>query len=132
MESTSRIIALILQKGKFGVIGEDIFVGHDVPQSPDKMFIIRDYASFRPDDPNLMYSYPMVQLVLRNKRGTYQYSFSLSQDVNQYLQHWRGRIDDTRVVLINNFSGPVSIGVDDDMRPIISTNFSIMKGYYKV
>lgn len=127
MATTDAHIARVLEIGKFGEIGKNIFTGYDVPTKPDAMLIVVDSGTFLPDNPSLNYSHPSIQITVRGNKGHRQDAGDKAIAINMYLQYWHGVVNDVRFVYINNSYGPVSMPPDDHMRPIFVINFNMQQ-----
>lgn len=110
------------------VIGADLFV-NKMPSSPDKLIAINDSGGYNPlltlNILEVCY-YPTVQIMVRGNKQNYLETYSLCDQVKSFLhgksQIWIGT---TRYVLITSESDIISLGYDDNNRPLLSCNFLI-------
>ena len=124
MSTFTKDIADILSDNGFGVIGDDIFTGEDVPPKPDNMIIVKNAGTLQPDFPSIDLSSPFVQIIVRAGKGGSQLSEETAYRIKTFMKRIAGyEINDSVYVYINHMSGPVDIGIDEIMRPSYSTNY---------
>lgn len=128
MSTVTQDIATILEDNGFGTIGVDIFVGEDAPESPDSQIKIISTGTFNNDFPTIDLAYPTVQILNRGAMGSGQACEALSLSIKDFMKTVGNySVNQARFVYINHLSGPVSLGLDESMRPIFSLNLVCLR-----
>lgn len=102
----------------------NLFVSQ-MPESPNRCVAIYDSGGYHPT-PNYVYDYPTIQIMVRGNKFGYVDAYNLSESIKRYLHGKQNVIIDlTRYILILAQGDIISLGQDDNNRPILSCNFLI-------
>lgn len=124
MKSPSKDIALILVDEGVGTIGTDIYVSEQ-PKLPDECVSLFDTGGF-PPVPNYRYDLPTIQIIVRGIRGQYLTAYNTADNIKAILNGKYGITkNSTRYVGIWAMGDIMSLGKDDNGRPLLSVNFRI-------
>lgn len=128
MRSTATDAAKLYQAAGLGSLGENTFVGRDLPEDPDNVVIFVDTGTYEPDSPNLNYTSTTFQVIIRSNHGGYQKCWETVAKIRNLFHGYSYITDDaTRYVYILTMSGPTDIGYDDNIRPRVSINFRALR-----
>lgn len=106
------------------VFGTDLFVS-EMPHSPDRCVCVYDTGGFEPEA-NFVYERPTVQVRVRGAKGQYVSAHSLAQAVRDTLHGLANyTTNGARYVGIWCESDILSLGYDDNHRPLLSINFRL-------
>jgi len=132
VKSVATDVAIILDLAKIGTLGKDLFVGRDLPEDPDNVIIIVDTGTYDTDSPNLYYTSPTFQVIVRTQHGAYQNCYEkIYQIRNWFHGHSYVTGDATKYIYFFTVSGPVDIGYDESDRPRFSVNFRTLRTFKK-
>ena len=127
MKAPSVDIAELLESSSSGLgltIGTNLFID-TAPASIDKCITIIDTSGVSPEL-NYIYERVGIQLLQRGLKFGYVDAYNTLQSVKVYL-HGKNDItlSGTRYILIFVVSDILSLGYDDNNRPLLSCNFRI-------
>lgn len=102
----------------------DLFVS-EMPATPDLCVTIYDTGGFDPDV-NFVYDRPTVQIRVRGDRGEYLVAHGLAQTIRDLLSGEHNyTINGARYIAIWAQGDIISVGYDDNHRPILTINFRL-------
>lgn len=127
MKASSVDIAELLETSGAGLnltIGTNLFVDTS-PSTPDKCTTVIDTSGLAPEL-NYVYERVSIQILQRGKKYGYIDAYSTLHAIKTYL-HGKNDItlSGTRYILIYVISDILSLGYDDNNRPLLSCNFRI-------
>lgn len=104
--------------------GTDLFVS-EMPDTPDECVCVYDTGGY-PPEANFNYERPTVQVRVRGSKGAYVAAHSLTQDVRDTLHALTNQtVNGARYIGIWCESDVLSLGYDNNHRPMLSVNFRI-------
>lgn len=102
----------------------DLFVS-EMPKEPDLCAAVFDSGGFDPDA-HIDYQRPTVQVRVRGNKGAYVAAHSLAQAIRDALNGLNDQtVNATRYIGIWVVGDVLSLGQDDNGRPLLSVNFRI-------
>lgn len=126
--STDTDFIYILEEEGLGSIGIDMFSGLDLPDQPSSCVFATLAGSYQQQSPNLKYSYPIVQLTVRNAKGNKPECDDRTNLIVSLLHGMVGRVvNGSRYVQIFQNSGPVPLLEPGTMRYKNVVNFYAIK-----
>jgi hypothetical protein len=103
-----------------------------MPESPDSVITIIDQPGSPPES-MLQYYKPMVQVIVRGERNSYEATKTIADDILTCLHAYGPlTIDDTNYVGIWATSDVIPLGYDKSDRPIFSVNFMIHRSVRRI
>lgn len=128
MNSPSVDIGTMLVNDLGLILGLNLFISK-TPTSPDKCVTVIDSGGYNPSLPLSkieVIDNPAVQILVRGNKQNYLEAYALLEEIKRYLhgksQHTVGL---TRYIIILAESDILSLGYDDNNRPLLSCNFLI-------
>lgn len=126
MNSPSVDIGTMLVTDLGLILGSTLFISK-TPPSPDKCVTVTDTGGF---DPGLtlnrteVFDSPSVQVLVRGNKQNYLEAYALLESIKRYL-HGKSQytIGLTRYIIILAETDILSLGYDDNSRPLLSCNF---------
>jgi hypothetical protein len=127
MNSPAKDIATILESSSSAlglVLGTDLFVFEE-PSSPDEVVTIYDTGGIAPH-PNYEYLSPSVQIRVRGKKFDTQGAYTICEGIRNVLHGLINQIiGGARYVQILAMGDIISLGFDENNRPVYTVNFEI-------
>jgi hypothetical protein len=104
--------------------GTDLFVSQ-MPDTPDQCVAVYDTGGYD-QDADISYERPTVQVRVRGTKGGYVNAYSLTQNIRDTLHALANyTINGARYIAIWCQGDILSLGYDDNHRPLLSVNFLI-------
>lgn len=119
----------LLETASVGVFaattGWGIFVARE-PMTPDQAITIYDTGGLAPD-PKWLLDYPSIQVRIRGSKGDYQGTFNKAKQCKDVLLGCPSlNLNGDRWVSITGLGDVISLGYDDNERPLFTTNFRLI------
>lgn len=100
----------------------NLFVS-EMPSAPDNCVCVYDTGGFEPDS-NFTYERPTVQIMVRGAKGAYFSAHEQAQEIRDVLTATINHtINGARYIAIWCQSDVLSLGFDNNHRPMLSVNF---------
>lgn len=124
MNPPSEDIKDMLVTAGLGTFGEDLFIGFE-PTDPDICTTIYDSGG-EPAEVDYNYERPNVNIRVRGAKGGYRAAQIVAQNIRDELNGKHNiTVNAARYVGIWMQSDILTIGTDDNERPLFTTNFRI-------
>ncbi len=108
-----------------GISGWAIEIG-TMPDKPDKVIVINDTGGLAPN-PKWLLDFPTLQILVRGAVGTYLVTFREAKAVKDLLLGITATVLNLdNWVSVTQSGDLMSIGRDDNQRPIFSVNFNLI------
>jgi hypothetical protein len=136
MNSPAGAMAQLIVDYNLGEIGRNIFIGPDIPLSPDDIIALVDMGSYKPPLPTVELSTHVVRIFSRSTIGGLRAAYNRSEDINRYLHGTTNLFHGTyRYLYVFIESGPESSNIireakqkeTKDLRPFYTTDFRMMR-----
>lgn len=106
------------------VFGTDLFVS-EMPDTPDECVVVYDSGG-DDSDPHITYERPTIQIRVRGNKGAYTDTYDIVNNIKTILHGLTGEIlNSARYIGIWIVGDILSLGQDDNKRPIFSINFRL-------
>jgi hypothetical protein len=129
MNAPSQDIKDMLESSVSGLnltFATDLFISR-MPESPDVCVALFDYSGL-PPEPGYDYFYPSVQVRVRGNQGGYQAAWTVAESIRDFLRDIHDETwNSTKYVHIWCQGDILSLGQDENNRPIFSINFRIQR-----
>lgn len=104
--------------------GTDLFIS-EMPPDPGQCVCVYDTGGESPET-DYTYQRPTVQVRIRGARGCYQEAHNFAQSIRDTLNGEHNyTIDGTRYLAIWTVGDVLSVGYDDNHRPLLTINFRL-------
>ena len=101
----------------------DLFVAKR-PPLPDQCVTVYDSGGYDPQAND--YERPTVQVIVRGLKGGYRTAYALAKSIKDELHEYANQtVNSTRYIAIYTQGDILSLGEDENGRPLLSVNFRI-------
>lgn len=130
MSSPSFDIAQLIHDKGIAELGKDLFATREIPPKPDKLTMVINSGTYDEPSANLIYRYPMVQVVARGAAGEFSECTDRIYEIDIMLHGLTGVIvNGNRYVYIYRNTEPMDLDYDETMRPFIGANYRMNMTY---